>query len=200
LTPNPLSDSRPTLDRWFAAWNARAVRVLLELAHPHIEVVPRAGLTPPGTSYHGHEGLETMMRHTSAAFPRARWQPREYRQVGGWIEVRARFKPDGFDGPGDDARVALFSLERGRVRRLLSFRNEEQALAALGTPQPALTRREREVFQLLAHGYNAPQIAERLYLSPATVRTHVQNAVASLGARTRVHAIARAIARGEIDP
>jgi PAS domain S-box-containing protein len=61
-----------------------------------------------------------------------------------------------------------------------------------------LTPREREIFQLLALGFNAPQIAERLFLSPLTVRTHVQNGMARLGAGTRVQAIAIALARQEI--
>lgn len=61
-----------------------------------------------------------------------------------------------------------------------------------------LTEREREVFRLLALGFNAPEIADRLFLSPATVRTHVQNGIARLGAETRVQAIALALTRGEI--
>jgi DNA-binding NarL/FixJ family response regulator len=51
---------------------------------------------------------------------------------------------------------------------------------------------------LLAEGLNAPEIAERLVLSPATVRTHVQNGVTRLGARTRVQAVALALTQGEI--
>lgn len=62
-----------------------------------------------------------------------------------------------------------------------------------------LTAREREVLALLAHGFNSRQIAEKFVLSPATVRTHVQNAVSKLEASTRIQAIAIAIARGEID-
>jgi DNA-binding CsgD family transcriptional regulator/ketosteroid isomerase-like protein len=64
--------------------------------------------------------------------------------------------------------------------------------------EPLLTAREREIFELLADGLTAPKIAETLVLSPATVRTHVQNAVAKLGATTRVQAVALAITRGEI--
>jgi two-component system, NarL family, response regulator DevR len=53
-----------------------------------------------------------------------------------------------------------------------------------------LSPREREVLGLLADGYQGPEIAERLFLSLETVRTHVRNAVAKLGARTRVQAAA----------
>jgi DNA-binding CsgD family transcriptional regulator len=63
-----------------------------------------------------------------------------------------------------------------------------------------LTAREREVFQLLARGLNGREIADRLFLSPDTVRTHVQNGVERVGARTRVQAIAMLIKSGEIRP
>lgn len=60
-----------------------------------------------------------------------------------------------------------------------------------------LTDRERQILGLLAHGLNGREIAARLFLSPATVRTHVQNAMHKLGARTRAQAIA--IATGDDD-
>jgi two-component system, NarL family, nitrate/nitrite response regulator NarL len=40
---------------------------------------------------------------------------------------------------------------------------------------PVLTRREKEVLQLLSDGLNGPQIAEKLFLSPLTVETHRKN-------------------------
>jgi DNA-binding NarL/FixJ family response regulator len=53
-----------------------------------------------------------------------------------------------------------------------------------------LSRREREVMELLVDGLQGPEIAARLFLSLETVRTHIRNAVAKLGARTRVQAAA----------
>jgi DNA-binding NarL/FixJ family response regulator len=53
-----------------------------------------------------------------------------------------------------------------------------------------LSPREREVLELLVDGYSGPEIAERLFLSLETVRTHIRNAVGKLGARTRVQAAA----------
>ena len=58
--------------------------------------------------------------------------------------------------------------------------------------------RELEVVKLLATGATDPQIAELLELSPATVQTHVRNAKAKLGARTRAHAVALALDHGLI--
>jgi DNA-binding CsgD family transcriptional regulator len=68
--------------------------------------------------------------------------------------------------------------------------------------QPAGVRppsaRELEVLTLLAGGATDPQIAKRLGLSPATVQTHVRNAKAKLGARTRAQAVALVLERGLI--
>jgi DNA-binding CsgD family transcriptional regulator len=60
------------------------------------------------------------------------------------------------------------------------------------------TPREREVLALLAAGATDDQIAEMLVLSPATVQTHVRNAKAKLGARTRAQAVAMALQHGMI--
>lgn len=54
----------------------------------------------------------------------------------------------------------------------------------------ALTPREREILDLLAEGLTGEQVADRLCVSSETVRTHVRNAMAKLGARTRVQAVA----------
>lgn len=61
-----------------------------------------------------------------------------------------------------------------------------------------LSPREREILGLLAHGLTGAQAAERLYLSPETVRTHVRNAMAKLAAHTRVHAVTLALNHREI--
>ena len=64
--------------------------------------------------------------------------------------------------------------------------------------RPPLTRREREILGLLAEGMSGAQIADKLVLSPETVRTHVRNAMAKLGASTRSQAVALALQREEI--
>ncbi len=61
------------------------------------------------------------------------------------------------------------------------------------------SKREREVLALLAKGSTDSQIAEVLGLSPATVQTHVRNAKAKLGARTRAQAVALALVSGLIE-
>ena len=61
-----------------------------------------------------------------------------------------------------------------------------------------LTPREREVLFLLATGLNNEAVAEHLGLSSETTRTHLKRAMRKLGTTTRVHAVAVAVAQGEI--
>ncbi len=61
------------------------------------------------------------------------------------------------------------------------------------------SRRELEILSLLARGSTDAQTAEILKLSPATVQTHVRNAKAKLGARTRAQAVALALVSGLIE-
>ncbi|MFL5906543.1 MAG: LuxR C-terminal-related transcriptional regulator [Solirubrobacterales bacterium] len=68
-----------------------------------------------------------------------------------------------------------------------------------GGDRGVLTPRQREVLSLLALGLNGPETADRLFLSAATVRTHVQNAMHALGARTRAQAVAEALIQGELE-
>jgi DNA-binding NarL/FixJ family response regulator len=66
--------------------------------------------------------------------------------------------------------------------------------------QRALSKREREIMDLLAQGLTGEQAAEKLFLSPETIKTHIRNAMSKLEATTRVHAIAIALREGYISP
>lgn len=61
-----------------------------------------------------------------------------------------------------------------------------------------LSTRESEILGLLARGLTGEEIAQRLVLSPETVRTHVRNAMGKLEARTRTEAVVKALEREEI--
>ena len=63
-----------------------------------------------------------------------------------------------------------------------------------------LSARERQVLTALAGGQTGDDIARQLFIAPDTVRRHVANAREKLQARTRAHAIAEALRRGEISP
>ena len=64
--------------------------------------------------------------------------------------------------------------------------------------RPELTEREREVMTLVAIGLQNRDMAERLFLSPETVKSHVRNAMTKLGSKTRAHAVAIALVTGQI--
>jgi PAS domain S-box-containing protein len=82
------------------------------------------------------------------------------------------------------------------ARELLAMVRER-----LATPPPTgeasqvtevLTRREREVLRLTATGLNTKAAAERLHVSPATIRNHIQNILGKLGVHSRLEAVAYA--------
>lgn len=60
------------------------------------------------------------------------------------------------------------------------------------SPFPDLTERELEVLELIAAGHSNPVIAQRLFLSPKTVRNHVSNILTKLQVASRAEAIVRA--------
>jgi two-component system nitrate/nitrite response regulator NarL len=77
-------------------------------------------------------------------------------------------------------------------------RNRERSGAELLADQ--LTTREVEVLQLLAEGATSAQMAEKLDVSPNTVRTHVQGILSKLQVHSRLEAAAFAVRHGLVKP
>jgi DNA-binding NarL/FixJ family response regulator len=69
-----------------------------------------------------------------------------------------------------------------------------------GLARAGLTEREREVLRLMAGGLSNVEIAGELYLGIQTVKTHVGNVLAKLGARDRTQAVIRAYDSGFVTP
>jgi NarL family two-component system response regulator LiaR len=84
-----------------------------------------------------------------------------------------------------------FSPEAARI--MLSA-NKQQP-----TPGGDLTERERAVLELMVEGLNNTQIAQRLFISPATVKSHVSNILSKLNVTGRTEAVALAIRHGLIE-
>jgi DNA-binding NarL/FixJ family response regulator len=91
-------------------------------------------------------------------------------------------------------------LSPGVTRRLIAAfaRNAKD-------PGPArnldvLTDREREVVTLVGEGLSNDEIATRLYVSPATAKTHVNRAMTKLGARDRAQLVVAAYESGLVRP
>jgi PAS domain S-box-containing protein len=90
------------------------------------------------------------------------------------------------------ARTAV--VDGQRVAVVVIIRRKRAYELASVDEAGELTRREREVVSLVALGLTSPEIAEKLCISEATVRTHVRNSMTKLNARTRAHLVAIAIA------
>jgi DNA-binding NarL/FixJ family response regulator len=91
-------------------------------------------------------------------------------------------------------------ISPGMTRRLV-----EEFAARAKAPRPAgeldvLTDREREVMALAAGGLTNDEIAGRLYMSPATARTHISRAMTKLGARDRTQLVVLAYETGLVRP
>lgn len=85
------------------------------------------------------------------------------------------------------------------TRRVIARFANPAVSASAPEPLPVsspLTEREEEVLRLMADALSNGEIAERLYIGEATVKTHVSNVLAKLGARDRVQAVVLAHRHG----
>jgi DNA-binding NarL/FixJ family response regulator len=71
--------------------------------------------------------------------------------------------------------------------------------ATPGTLVEELTPREMEVLGLLVEGLSNNEIAERLFISRSTVKTHLSNIFSKFGVSNRVEAVRAAMERGLVD-
>jgi DNA-binding CsgD family transcriptional regulator len=109
-----------------------------------------------------------------------------------------------FGAGGDELPPAVVAwLEEGArarlivwadLRRLEIQRSGDALLLEESTASVGLTPREQEVLSWVARGKTNAEVAETLWLSPGTVRKHLENAFAKLGVRTRTAAVARFLA------
>jgi DNA-binding NarL/FixJ family response regulator len=63
-----------------------------------------------------------------------------------------------------------------------------------------LTPRELEVLKALTEGLSTPEICERLYIAPNTLRTHVQNIMGKLRVHSKLEAVAFALRNRLVEP
>jgi DNA-binding NarL/FixJ family response regulator len=106
--------------------------------------------------------------------------------------------------PADELARAIRSIYQGYTQfgpglleRALAQPIAEQRIASQSEVVPelsALTKREREVLQLVAQGANNREIAETLFISLGTVRNHVSNILNRLNVRDRTQAAIMALA------
>jgi LuxR family maltose regulon positive regulatory protein len=101
-------------------------------------------------------------------------------------EILSRLQPS-IQEPGQKqfaARILQEAIPSSKVEPMA------QRPASVGLVE-SLSERELEVLQLMAHGLTNPEIAERLYLSPNTLKAHAQNIYQKLDVHSRVQAVNR---------
>ncbi|MEV1146302.1 response regulator transcription factor [Micromonospora sp. NPDC049799] len=133
-------------------------------------------------------------------------------EVDEYVFEALRAGASGFLGKGVDPAELLDAIRtvaagdallspkatRGLIARFLTQPEPD----AQATPEQlrVLTEREREVVTLVATGLSNEQIAERLVVSPLTAKTHVNRAMAKLGARDRAQLVVIAYQSGLVQP
>jgi DNA-binding NarL/FixJ family response regulator len=102
--------------------------------------------------------------------------------------IRVVARGDALLSPSVTRRLISSIAGRGPARRI-----DASALAVL-------TEREREVLALVAAGMSNDEIAEALYMSPLTAKTHVSRTMIKLGARDRAQLVVTAYETGLVRP
>lgn len=132
-------------------------------------------------------------------------------ELDDYVLRAVRAGASGFLGKGvspDDLLAAIRTVAAGDA--LLSPIATKAVLGQLAdTAAPAdldtsaldqLTEREREMTALAAHGLSNDEIAERAFLSPLTVKTHLNRAMTKVGARDRAQLVVLAYQSGLVRP
>jgi PAS domain S-box-containing protein len=85
------------------------------------------------------------------------------------------------------------------AKKYQNVQPETEPAKEADSPSEGLTFREREVLALLAKGHTTREIAQRLVISPNTVRNHIQQILHKLQVHTRLEAVAHALKHGLVD-
>ena len=117
-----------------------------------------------------------------------RW--RTFLNSGEYAGARASVRANGSELPIDVAARLEFVDDRRLTIHVELAGRESDTVNRGSRPVQLLTARERAVVTLIAMGHETQEIAETLYVSPSTVRTHVRNSMAKVGAHTRAQLVA----------
>ncbi|MEU6119029.1 response regulator transcription factor [Streptomyces sp. NPDC047117] len=100
------------------------------------------------------------------------------------------------DAPPEELAAAVRTAAAGKSA--LAPAVALRLMDRMRTPAAALSRRETEVLQLVADGLSNARISKRLFLSQATVKSHLVHIYTKLGVDSRTSAVAAATAQGLI--
>jgi DNA-binding NarL/FixJ family response regulator len=108
------------------------------------------------------------------------------------------------DAGAEEIRAALEAVHRGEAALDPAVHHHVVAAVSAPAAEPelpdGLTPREAEVLALIAGGLTNSEIADRLVVSAATVKSHVNHIFAKAGVRDRAQAVAYAFRHGLADP
>ncbi|MFC8361338.1 response regulator [Streptomyces griseorubiginosus] len=135
-------------------------------------------------------------------------------EVDDYVVRSLRAGASGFLGKGSEPEELLAAIRvaaggeallspaatKGLIARFLAQGDDEEPDPLRTERLAALTVREREVLVQVAGGHSNDEIAERLEVSPLTVKTHVNRAMAKLGARDRAQLVVIAYESGLVRP
>jgi DNA-binding NarL/FixJ family response regulator len=135
-------------------------------------------------------------------------------EVDDYVVRSLRAGASGFLGKGSEPEELLSAIRiaaggeallspaatKGLIARFLAQGDDDGLDPARSERLNALTGREREVLVQVAGGHSNDEIAERLEVSPLTVKTHVNRAMAKLGARDRAQLVVIAYESGLVRP
>ncbi|MFE7530628.1 response regulator [Kitasatospora sp. NPDC057542] len=134
-------------------------------------------------------------------------------EIDEYVAQALRAGAGGFLGKGADPKELLAAVRTVAAGEALLSPAATRAVIDqfLAQPGPAsaaptserlsvLTAREREVMSMAATGLTNEEIAERMFVSPFTVRTHVHRAMSKLDARDRAQLVAIAYQTGLVPP
>lgn len=98
--------------------------------------------------------------------------------------------------PQDEILAGVRSVARGEVALAPSI--AALLVKRVSAPSVTLSPRETEVLRLVAQGASNPRIAKQLFVSEATIKTHLLHVFEKLGVRDRTRAVTRAMELGLI--
>ena len=110
-------------------------------------------------------------------------------QPEGFIRTYVDAGPDLIPLLKEAARKGIMPDYVGQILRAFGDKRKMDSVSPLVEP---LSKRELEVLRLVSAGLSNKEIADKLYLSPGTIKTHVHNICGKLGVRNRTEASTRA--------
>ena len=172
---------------------------------------PRSASSDPATPHSAGPGPTTPRSASSDPAPAPKVVMLTTFDLDDYVYEALRAGASGFllkDSPRHDLIAAVRAAAAGDAllapsvtRRLIeAFARRPRETSPSPSQLASLTARERDVLLLLARGHSNAEIASVLFVSEATVKTHVGNVLAKLGLRDRVQAVILAYETGIVVP